>query len=77
MCCRGDKIWYHCKSETKFIDYFTESETFTAQWHFTYDGNELYWHEKRRSLLITNINHNLDDIVAEGTFSETKCHFQH
>ena len=77
MHCRGDKIWYHYKSDTKFMDYFTKSETFSAQWLFTYAGNKLYMHKKRKSLLITNINHNLGDSAAEGTVSEPKCHFQH
>ena len=73
----GDKIWCHCKSETRFMDYFTKSETFSAQLPFTYTGNKLYLHKIRNSLLITNINHNLGDSVAEGTVSEPKCHFQH
>ena len=77
MHCRGDNIWYHCKSETKFMDYFTKSEIFSAQWHFTYAGNKLYLHKKRKSLLITNIKHNLGDSVVEGTVSEPKFHFQH
>ena len=46
------------KSETKFMDYFTKSVTFSAQCPFTYDGNKLYLHKKRKSLLITNINDN-------------------
>ena len=77
MCCGGDKFWYHGKSETKFIDYFTKKGTFCAQWPFTYACNKLYLHKKQKSLLITNINHNLSDIVAEGTISEPACHFQH
>ena len=47
--------------------YFTKSEIFSAQWLFTYAGNKLYFNGKRKSLLITNINHNLGDSVAEGT----------
>ena len=58
------------------MDYFTKSETFIAQWPFTYAGNKLYLQKKRKSLLITNINHNLSDSVAEETVSEPKCHFQ-
>ena len=72
MRCGGDKIWYHCTSETKFMDYYTKSETFSAQWPFTYPGSKLYSHKKRKSLLITNIN-NLGDSVAEGTVSEPAC----
>ena len=72
-----DKIWYHCKSETKFMDYFTKSKTFSAQWPFTYAGNKLDLHKKRKSLLIPNINHNLGGSVTEGTVSEPKCHLQH
>ena len=67
MRCGGDRIWPHCKSETKFMDYFTKSETFNFQWTFTYAGNKLYLQRKRKSLLITNINHNLGGSVAEGT----------
>ena len=77
MHCRGDKIWYHCKLETKFMDYFTKSKTFSAQWPYPYAGNKLYLHMKRKSVLSTNINHNLGDSVAEGTVFEPKCHFQH
>ena len=40
------------------MDYFTKSETFSAQCPSTYDGNKLYLHKKRKSLLITNINDN-------------------
>ena len=32
---------------------------------------------KKESLLITNINNNLGDSVAEGTVSEPACQFQH
>ena len=46
MHCGGDKIWYHCKLETKLINYFTKSETFSTQWSFTYAGNKLYLHKK-------------------------------
>ena len=53
------------------------SETFSAQWPFIYAGNKFYLHKKRKSLLITNINHNLGDTVAEGAVSEPTCHFQH
>ena len=42
----GDKIWYHCKSETKFTDYFTKSQTFSVPWPFTYAGNKLYLYKK-------------------------------
>ena len=59
------------------MDYFTKSETSSAQWPVTYAGNKLYLHKNRKSLLITNINHSLGDSVAEGTVSESKCHFQH
>ena len=68
MGCGGDRIWYRCKSEKKLMDYFTKSETFSAQWPFIYASNKLCLHKKKRkSLLITNINHNLGDSVAEGT----------
>ena len=66
MCYGGDKIWKHWKSETKFMDYFTKSETFSVQWPFTYAGNKPYLHRKRKSLLITNINHNLGDKCCGG-----------
>ena len=59
------------------MDYFTKSETFSAQGSFTYAGNTLYLHKKRKLLLITNINHNLGDSVVEGTVSVPKCHFHH
>ena len=50
------------------MDYFTKSETFSAQWSFIYADNKLYFHKKKKkkSLLITNINHNLGDSAAEG-----------
>ena len=48
MHCGGDKIWHHCKSETKFMDYFTNTETFSVQWFFVYAGNKLYLHKKKR-----------------------------
>ena len=54
-----------------------KSETFSVQWPFAYAGNKPYLHRKRKSLLVTNINHNLGDSVAEGTVSEPKRHFQH
>ena len=38
----GKKIWYHCKSDTIFIDYFTKSETFIVQWPFTCIKKENY-----------------------------------
>ena len=50
---------------------------FSARWSFTYAGKKLNLHKNRKSLLITNINHNLSDRVVEGTVSEPKCHFQH
>ena len=50
MRCGGDKIWYQCKSEAKFMDYFTKSQTFSAQQSFTYAGNKLYLHKKRKLL---------------------------
>ena len=58
------------------MNYFTESETFSDQQFFTYEGSKIYLHKKGKSLLITNINHNLGDSVAEGTVSEPKYHFQ-
>ena len=58
------------------MDYFTKSQTFSAQQPFTYAGNKLYLRKKRKLLLITNNNHNLGDNVAEGAVSEPKCHFQ-
>ena len=30
------------------MDYFTKSETISAQWPFTYAGNKLYLHRKRK-----------------------------
>ena len=57
------------------MDYFTKSLTFTASWSFTYAGNKLYLHKKRKLLLITNIDQNVGDSVAEGTVSEPKYHF--
>ena len=72
MHCGGDKIWYHCKSETKFMGCFTKSEIFSAQWPFTYAGNKLYLYKKRKSLLIPNINHNLGNSIVEWTVSEPK-----
>ena len=59
------------------MDYFTKSETFSALWPFIYPGNKLYKLKLKLSALITNINHNLGDSVAEGTVSEPACHFQH
>ena len=32
------------------MDYFTKSETFSDQWPFTYAGNKLYLHKKRKQL---------------------------
>ena len=64
-------------NQTKFMDSFTKSETLNTQWPFTYAGNKLYLHKKRKSLLIPNINHNLGNNAAEGTVSEPKCHFKH
>ena len=58
------------------MDYFTKSETFNFQWTFTYAGNKLYLQRKRKSLLITNINHNLGG-SCRGHSSESTCHFQH
>ena len=61
------------------MDYFTEGETFSAQWPFVQAGNKLYMHKKTKSLLITNINHNvtvlwrgqfLSPNVTLGSFSE-------
>ena len=72
----GNKIWYHCKLETNFMDYFTKSHTFSVPWPFTYAGNKLYLHKKRKRSLITNINHNVGDCVSEGTVSEPKYLFQ-
>ena len=51
------------------MNYFNESEIFSTQLPFTYADNKLDLHKKRKSFLITNINHNLGDIVAEGTVS--------
>ena len=42
----------------KIMDYFTKSETFGSQWHFTYAGNKLYLHKKEnhyRLLILTTI----------------------
>ena len=74
MHCPGNKICYHCKSVTKLIDYFIKSETFSVQWPFIYAGNKLYL-QKNKSLLITNINHNLGSNGTEGTVSEPAGHF--
>ena len=71
----GEKVWYHCESETQFMDYFTKSETFSAL--CPYAGNKLCKLKLKLSVLITNINHNLGDSVVEGTVSEPACHFQH
>ena len=59
------------------MDYFTKSETISSQWPFTYAGNKPSLYDKRKSLLITNINNNLSESVAVGTVSGPKCHFQH
>ena len=59
------------------MDCFNKSETFSAELPFTYAGNKLYLYKKIKSLLITNINHNLCYNVVEGTGSEPKWHFQH
>ena len=60
----------------KFMDYFTKSRIFSVRWLFTYVGNKLYLHKKRKLLLVTNINYNLGKFVADRTVSEPKCHFQ-
>ena len=73
----GEQIWYHFKSDTKFMDYFTKSETFSVQWPFIHPGNKLYLHKIRKLLLITNINHNLGYSVGERTVSEPKYCIQH
>ena len=39
-------------------------------------ATNLYFHKKRTSLLITNINLNLGDSVAEGTVSEPIFHLE-
>ena len=57
------------------MDYFTNSRTFSVQWPVTHAGSGLYLHEKRKSLLITNISNNFG--VAEDTVSDLTCHFQH
>ena len=46
MRCGGDKIWYHFKSETQFMDYFTKTETLSAQWPFISFGSKLNLHKK-------------------------------
>ena len=46
--------------------YFTKSQIFSDPWPFTYAGNKLYLHKKRKLLLMTNINHNVGDSVADG-----------
>ena len=43
------------------MDYFTKSQTFSAQWPFTYACNKLGLQKKRKLLLITNINYNVGD----------------
>ena len=58
------------------MDYFIKSQTFSAQWPFTYAGKNLYFRKTTKLLLITNINHNLGKCVLEGTVSEPKCLFQ-
>ena len=40
-----------------------------------YSRNKLYSHKKGKSLLITNINHNLGNKVSEWNFSEPKYNF--
>ena len=72
---RRGQIWYHGKSVTKFMDYFTKSKTFSRQWLFTYADNKIYLHKTRKSLLNTNINHSLSDRVVEETVYEPKCLF--
>ena len=72
---RRSQIWYHGKSETKFMGYFTKSKTFCRQWLFTYADNKIYLHKTRKSLLNTNINHSLSDRVVEETVYEPKCLF--
>ena len=67
MRCRGDKIWYQCKSETKFMDYFTNSEIFSAQYLSLMLVTKSTCTQKRKPLLVTNINNNLSDSVVEGT----------
>ena len=32
--------------DTQFMDYFTKSEAFSAQWPVIYAGNKLYLHKK-------------------------------
>ena len=59
------------------MGYFTKSKTFSAKQPFTYAGNKLYLHKKRKSLPITDINHNLGDSVLEGTVSEAKFCFHY
>ena len=60
------------------MDYYTKSETFSAQWPFTYAGNKLYLHKKKKkSLLISNVNNNLGNSAAGGTCYEPTCHFQY
>ena len=35
------------------MDYFPKSQTFSVLWPFTYAGNKLYLHKKRKGSLIT------------------------
>ena len=41
-----EKISTNNHIETKFMDYFFKSQTFSAQWVFTYAGNKLCLHKK-------------------------------
>ena len=77
MPCGGHKIWYHCKFETKFMDCFTKSQTFSAQWPFTLLVTNSLQKKiiKIKLLLITNINHNLGDSVAKVIVSDPKVTF--
>ena len=77
MCCKGDKIRYHCKLETNSWIISLKVKHLVPNGLLLYAGNKLYLHKKRKSLLIANINHNLKDSVAQGTVSEPKCCFQH
>ena len=59
------------------MDYFTKTETLSAQWSFISFGSKLNLHKKENPYWLLNINHNLGDSVAVETVSEPACHFQH
>ena len=73
MHCGGEKIWYHCESETKFMDYSLKMKHLLPKSFSLTLVTNFFCIKKRKSLLITNINHSLGDNIVEGTVSEPKC----